>query len=149
MEELKENKLSLFKDELNSKETRYFIFDSNKKEINKNNLEFREHGWDTSKCNKVRPGDLFLYRRPIKTSEFKKFYFFGAGKVEVINKLNGSEVIGIIVKPLKFNKIILQTDLDDFKWEFKERNNSWKNFFTQAGITQITKSDFERIIEMQ
>lgn len=148
MKELKMNKLSLFEDELKSKETKYFIFDSNKKEVNKNNLEFSKHGWDTSKFNKVRPGDLFLYRRPLKTSELKKFYFFGAGKIEAINKCDGSNVIGIIVKPLKFDKFILQTDVENFRWEFKERNNNWKNFFNQGGITQITKSDFERIIEI-
>ena len=43
---------------------------------------------------------------------------------------------------------ILQTDLENFRWEFKERKNNWKNFFNQGGITQITKSDFERIIEI-
>ncbi len=57
-------------------------------------------------------------------------------------------MIGIIVKPLKFDKFILQTDVENFRWEFKERNNNWKNFFNQGGITQITKSDFERIIEI-
>ena len=76
MKELKFNKLSLFEDELNSNYTKYFIFDSNKTEVNKNNLEFSKYGWNTSKFNKVRPGDLFLYRRPLKTSEFKKFYFY-------------------------------------------------------------------------
>ena len=38
-------------------------------------IDFVQYDWNRKFFNRVREGDYFLYRRPQKVSENKKFYF--------------------------------------------------------------------------
>ncbi|WP_219631907.1 hypothetical protein, partial [Burkholderia pseudomallei] len=141
--------LDIFSEEIKQHETKYFVFDTKgDKKGNTNDIDFETYGWNTGKFNKVRDGDLFLYRRPTKTSEFKKFYFFGAGKVEKIEKIEDKMVVGIITKPIVFDNILLPSDLEDFIWKFKDRKkDTWAYFFNQYGMNEICREDFIGILK--
>lgn len=142
------NILDLFNEEIKQQETKYFIFDTKgTKKGNVNDIDFETYGWNTGQFNKVKEGDLFLYRRPGNASEFKKFYFFGAGKVEKIKKIEDKKVVGVITKPLVFDNILLPSDLEDFIWKFKERKQgTWEHFFNQYGMNEIFREDFIGIL---
>ena len=62
----------LFKDELSTADTRYFIFDTGRK--GHRDIDFEKYSWRSQKFNKVRSGDLLVYRTPQKASE-KRNYF--------------------------------------------------------------------------
>ncbi|QVK19627.1 HNH endonuclease [Mycoplasmatota bacterium] len=112
--------------------------------------DFKVYFWERNKFNKVKENDLFIYRRPLRSSEINgQFYFFGAGKIDKIKSVSGYVVNGIIAKPYSFREYILQSDLDDFKWEFKKKESNFANFFNQYGMNRITKNDFINLLELQ
>jgi len=96
---------------------RYFIFDTG---VNGKDIDFVQYDWDKRFFNKVREGDYFLYRRPQKVSENKKFYFFGTGKVGKITDYR-DHVICKVDEPVRFNNIIYQDDIIEYEWSWKKR----------------------------
>jgi len=74
--------------------------------------------------NLVKEGDLFIYRRLTRSSENGEFYFFGAGKIDKIKYIDEKKVIAEIVKRYPFEDNILQSDLEDFEWKWKERGEN-------------------------
>lgn len=141
-----------FNEELQNPSTKYFILDS-KGGGQYGDVDFDKYEWDRTKYNQVREGDIFLYRRPSSASETKKFYFFGAAKIDSIIDLGSKSkrVSGIIVKPYPFEEYLHQGEevLESFDWKFKKRSNTWgNNFFNQYGMNQITKEDFEGILQL-
>lgn len=138
--------LDYYQDELDKDSTNYFIFDTVGLGDH-GDVEFETYDWSTNMFNRVKPGDLFIYRRPAKASEVKnKFYFFGAGKIDSITNLEGKRVRGNITKALVFEKQLLQDDLNDFEWRFKQRSNTWEHFFNQYGMNCINKEDFLNLL---
>lgn len=134
-----------YKKELENKETNYFILDTSGPN-SRGDVDFEIYMWETSRYNKVKAGDLFIYRRQQKASEMKgEFYFFGCGKIERIIEGENKEVKGVVSKPLVFSDNLLQSQLNDFKWNFKERGTDWAHFFNEYGMNQITREDFENL----
>ncbi|MGL5328384.1 MAG: hypothetical protein ACRDD7_03880 [Peptostreptococcaceae bacterium] len=63
--------------------------------------------------------------------------------------MEGSNVAGAMTKPLVFGRKIVQSELENFKWKFKNKNpNNWRYFFNQGGVTEISKEDFIGILQI-
>ncbi|MHA7097717.1 HNH endonuclease [Priestia megaterium] len=142
------NIIKLFESELRNLDTNYFILDTKGKPVDYGDIDFVSYDWSPSKYNKVKEGDLFLYRRPSKASETRKFYFFGAGKIRKIEKLGVDRVRGIIEKALPFERKLSPEELDHYIWKFKQRGLNWEHFFNQYGMNHIVKDDFLGILEI-
>ncbi|MFC7056507.1 HNH endonuclease [Enterococcus alcedinis] len=141
----------MFKGYIMNDKTKFFIIDTHGgKDIESifDDKDFVRYAWELSRFGKVSEGDLFIYRRPMKDSEFREFYFFGAGvfgAVDLINDEKNKPVVSYIREFVKFDKLILASnnDLLQYKWKFKERTkNNWEHFFNQYGMTEIKKEDF-------
>ena len=123
-----------------SKNLRYFIFDTG---VKGHDIDFVQYSWDRKKFNRVREGDYFLYRRPQKVSENKKFYFFGTGRVGKITD-NRDRVLCKIDDPVRFNNIIYQDDIMDYDWVWKKRTRKdYQRFFNNYGMNNIPFQDLE------
>lgn len=133
-----------FKDELEDPNTNYFILDT-KGTGDHADVDFTQYKWNRKRNNKVKEGDVFIYRRPSKSSETLKFYFFGAAKIGEIT--GADEVIGKVIKAYPFQEYIHQNDVENFKWKWKTRVENWSNFFSQYGINNIPKEDFESLLQ--
>lgn len=145
----------MFKEHLSNDKTKYFIIDTHGgKDIESvyDDKDFVRYVWELSRFGKVSEGDLFVYRRPMKDSEYKEFYFFGAGafgSVDLISDKKNKPVVSYIREFIKFDKLVLasNTDLLQYKWKFKDRKkNNWSYFFNQYGMTEIKKEDFMFLI---
>jgi len=133
---------------------RYFIFDTGVTLKNENHSkydkEFVQYFWSKKRFNKVKEGDLFVYRKPKKASEGNSFYFFGVGKVgkiKFVEELNDDHsVICEVEEPIRFKNIIYQDDnkLLNYEWVFKkrEKERGWGQFFNNYGMNEINKNDF-------
>ena len=65
----------------------------------------------------------------MKDSEYKEFYFFGAGafgSVDLISDKKNKPVVSYIREFIKFDKLVLasNTDLLQYKWKFKDRKKA-------------------------
>ncbi|WP_310876900.1 HNH endonuclease [Priestia megaterium] len=140
------NTIELFESEFRNPNTNYFILDTKGKPGDHGDVDFISYDWSPSKYNKVKEGDLFLYRRPSKASETRKFYFFGAGKIIRIKKVNEDRVRGIIEKALPFERKLSPEELEHYTWKFKKRGLNWEHFFNQYGMNLIVKDDFLGIL---
>lgn len=139
--------LQIYENELDNPETKYFIFDTGRKEHG--DVDFNYYYWEPKKYNKVKVGDLFLYRRPDSFSETRRFYFFGAGKIENIEETERSGFVRAkISKSVPFGKKLFREDLNDFIWSFKQRGVTWEHFFNMYGMNLIHKEDFLGIINL-
>ena len=136
-----------FKTELDNEDTNYFILDTHSDNIDWD-IDFIKYSWQTSRFNKMKEGDLFIYRRPKRSSENKQFYFFGAGKIDKIIEIsnNDSKVFATIDKAYPLLEYIYESDLNNFKWTFKNKGNSWAHFFNQYGMNKINKEDFIKLL---
>ena len=123
---------------IKSKNLRYFIFDTG---VTGKDIDFVQYNWSRSRYNKVREGDYFLYRRPQKVSENKKFYFFGSGRVgEIIDYTDN--VICKVIDPIRFKNIIFQDDIKNYEWAWKsKKRNDFQQFFNNYGMNQIPYED--------
>ncbi|MGG0506260.1 HNH endonuclease [Priestia megaterium] len=140
------NTIELFESEFRNPNTNYFILDTKGKPGDHGDVDFISYDWSPSKYNKVKEGDLFLYRRPSKASETRKFYFFGAGKIIRIKKVGEDRVRGIIEKALPFERKLSPEELEHYTWKFKKRGLNWEHFFNQYGMNLIVKDDFLGIL---
>lgn len=140
-------------------DTRFFIFDSKSDHLIYGDKDFDEYHWDQARYNKLRIGDVFLYRRPQKASEVKgQFYIYGLGKIKSIQSVNNADdaaqkkrdkhVIAHVEQGIRFDDPILQSDLEDFEWTFKKRRNTWEHFFQQYGMNEINQTDFIALLKM-
>lgn len=138
----------IYQEELNNSETNYFILDTHGNY--EDEKDFNSYIWETNRYNLVREGDLFIYRRPTKSSEIpKEFYFFGAGKIKKIEVLEGHKVKAIIEKPLKFKDLVLKRDVENINWEFKEKKRKdWQHFFAQYGMNKVSRKDFLTLLSI-
>lgn len=144
--------LELFKNELELEHTRYFILDTKGSGSDHGDVDFTQYRWQTNKFGKVRENDLFLYRRPGKASETKKFYFFGAakiGKITPINNIKEKRVEAKIESEYPLKTHLHPHDLEDYQWDFKERTpGTWEHFFNQYGMNEITRVDFLNLLSL-
>ena len=125
---------------------RYFIFDTGSG--HDKDIDFQQYTWRRSRFNKVREGDYFIYRRPSKVSENKKFYFFGTGKVGKITDYQ-NHVICKVEDPVRFINIVYQDDILNYDWAWKaKKNNHFGQFFNNYGMNQIPFEDLEHFLKM-
>lgn len=137
-----------YKEELSNIATKYFILDTAGPGTH-GDVDFESYNWNLDKFNKVREGDLFIYRRQQNASEINnQFYFFGAGKIGSIESLGRKRVKGVISKPMIFYNKLLKRDLNNFVWTFKTRGSDWGHFFNQYGMNTITKDDFINLLKV-
>lgn len=123
-------------------ERNYFIFDSYWDRWDK---DFKYYSWAQRQNNKINEWDFFIYRKPWIANKWK-FYFYWSWRINNIEKIgNGNRAF---LWDLNEFIPIHQTQLEKFNWTFKDKWNSWSNFFTQYWITQINKLDFENILEL-
>jgi len=138
-----------FSEEINKPETSYFILDT-KGDREVGDVDFEKYAWQTNRYDKVKEGDLFIYRRPTSASETNQFYFFGACKIGNITNVDDVEkrVAATFSKRFPFEEIVRQEDLEDYKWEWKDRGSDWGHFFNQYGMNDIPKNDFLHILSL-
>ncbi|WP_332632554.1 HNH endonuclease [Halalkalibacter flavus] len=134
--------------ELKDSDTGYLILDTKGDPGEHGDIEFISYDWSPSRFNKIKVGDLFLYRRPQRASERGKFYFFGAGKIDTIEQIGEDRLRAFIGKPLPFEKKLLPGELEDYIWHFKQRGSTWEHFFNEYGMNQIVKDDFKGMLNL-
>ena len=74
--------INFYKKEILNSDTNFYLLTTGRYEHRDINYEI--YTWNTRRNNKLKIGDLFIYRVPKKVSHNKQFYFFGAGKIESI-----------------------------------------------------------------
>ncbi len=136
--------LDIFKEELENPHTQYFILDS-KGNGEHEDVDFKKYSWDQSKNNRVKEGDLFIYRRPKNSSETNQFYFYGAAKINSI--VGRGKVFAEIDKSYPFQERLFQSEVESFQWDSKKKRKDWSNFFDQYGMNRINQSDFIGLLE--
>lgn len=135
--------IDLFQTAISNKNTGFFIIDSGNYIKDDDYLSY---AWHRNRNNKIKAGDVFIYRKPQKLSSTGKFFLYGVGQFSRIEGDNSA--IGYIENAHHFKNIITQQDLENFEWEWKRRENSWEHYWNQYGINQITKNDFERLLSL-
>jgi putative restriction endonuclease len=141
--------IKYYEEELKNSKTNYFIFDTHgNSENDRGDEDFTKYQWETNRYNLVKEGDLFIYRRPSRSSENGAFYFFGAGKIENIQEIKDNLVEATISKQYSFCEDLLKEDLESFKWKWKDRGSNWSHFFNQYGMNKIKKEDFINLIKL-
>ncbi len=138
---------------------KYFILDTSANLLVDGNKTYEEKDfvnyiWKTNRFNKIREGDKFIYRRPQNASEIKgEFYFFGAGEIAKIQRNISlrvpAKVNGKLENCIIFDNYLKKSDLESFKWDFKQRKKgSWGHFFNQYGMNEITEEDYNNLISL-
>ena len=102
----------MFNAELVNSDTNFFILDTGR--IEHRDIDFEMYSWNKHRYNLVKPGDIFVYRKPQKVSENGKFYFFGAGKIESISEVppgasnfkKSGDLQASISEPILFDNLI-------------------------------------------
>lgn len=111
-------------------------------------IDYIEYRYKPCFFNRVNPGDWFVYRKPQKATNQRRFYFYGIGKVLEISsgKTPNDDSIIKVGSGHKFIRPLFQNDnrLIDFEWELKGKpiGGNFVNFFNQYGMNLITKNDF-------
>lgn len=128
----------------------FFILDTKGIGHKYDDQDFVKYSWSPKRYNRVKSGDLFIYRRPNTKSQRESFYFFGAGIIGKINNITSELVQAEIINPVIFDNYLYPIDLINFKWGFKQKSrDDWQYFFNQYGMMQIDRSDFISLIQMQ
>lgn len=135
----------------------YHIFDSYQEMINKSkpkheDKDYISYSYNIHKNNKPKKGDVFLYRRPGKSTKNRLFNIYGGGVIQEISEPDQSgKVTAFITLPFKFKNPLEQKNseiLENFIWENKKKNpgEPWTNFWNQYGMNVISEKDFWRLV---
>lgn len=129
-----------------------FVVDSIPNEASNNYRDktFREYHYQTNRFNKMRPGDLIIYRVPAKYTKDHQFYFLGGGVIDRIEPVPHTyhEVIAYIKEPFKLKDNITQDDVLDFDWPHKKRENtSYLRFWNQYGMNTVGIDSFVKLLK--
>lgn len=132
----------------------YHIFDSYQGMTYENkpkheDEDYISYSYNIHKNNKPKKGDVFLYRRPGKSTKNRLFNIYGGGVIQEISEPDqNGKVIAFITHPFKFKNPLEQKNseaLENFIWE-KNRNKKpggpWTNFWNQYGMNVISEKDF-------
>jgi putative restriction endonuclease len=135
--------IDIYQDEIENDDTRYFLIVSGDHE---DDIDFEQYTWRRSRYNRVRPGDLFLYRKKQKNNLLKNtFFFYGAGRFKSV--VGDDRVKAEVDKAYNFEVFVTQLDLDNYNWHWKNRGNNWAHFFNQYGMDNVPKEDFINILK--
>jgi hypothetical protein len=142
----------IVKDFISKDPTRqYHIFDSHQEKMadrgkTHRDQDFQVYTYNIHHNNKPKEGDVFLYRRPGKSSKTRKFYIYGGGIIEDISSPNDIGDVRVTVSnPFKFDTPIVQGDemLENMVWTSKKKKpGSWGHFWNQYGMNTITEEEF-------
>ena len=135
--------IEMFSRALNNSETGYFIIDSGNYE---KDHDYISYAWQQKRNNKIKPGDVFIYRKSQTLSNNGQFYFYGAGQFSRVEGDNATT--GYISNSHPFKTPIMQSDLDSFPWRWKQRGATWEHYWGQYGINHITKEDFTGLLTL-
>lgn len=130
----------------------YHIFDSHQEGMDDLGKEHKDqdyivYSYNVHHNNKPQAGDVFLYRRPGKSSKTRKFYIYGGGVIkEITTPDREGNVYAIIEMPFKLDEPLMQDNserLDTFVWTSKDKTpGSWGHFWNQYGMNVINEQDF-------
>lgn len=136
----------------NTEARQYHIFDTHQEKMAERGVEHQDqdfvaYSYNIHKNNKPCEGDVFLYRRPGKSSKTRRFYIYGGGVIRKITEPDTEgNVLAFIEKPFKLFDELTQDDskhLEQFKWESKKKEQgSWAHFWNQYGMNVISEEDF-------
>ena len=134
----------------------YHIFDSHQEAMNERGVthddaDYQVYSYDIHKNNKPRVGDVFLYRRPGKSSKTRKFYIYGGGVIsKIVPTDDKGNVSAHIEKPFKLTEPLMQGEsqrLEEFEWTSKAKEpGSWSHFWNQYGMNVIDEHDFYGLV---
>lgn len=133
-------------------ETDYFILDSHEEAkglLQHSDKDFVHYSYDTRRYNKLKEGDIFLYRVPKKTSKNRKFNFYGGGIIKNIQKEdNNGRVKAIVENGFKLCTILYEDspEVTSMKWTFKKKGDNWEHFWGQYGMNKINATDFFNLV---
>ena len=136
----------------NENPRQFHIFDSHQEGMAERGVEHQDrdyeaYSYNIHKNNKPQPGDVFLYRRPGKSTSNRRFNIYGGGIIDFITEpdRNGN-VLAKIRSPFKLMKPLEQTTsafLEEFEWTSKKKEKgSWSHFWNQYGMNVIDEHDF-------
>ncbi|MBL3531754.1 hypothetical protein JMJ99_10275 [Companilactobacillus zhachilii] len=140
-----------FKQQLSNPNTNYFIIDSSSSPDH-NDVDFKFYSYQNKSNKQLHAGDLIIYRRSGSASEWgNEFYLYGAAEFgeTVREDLETGNSLVTIHNPYLFSHHLMKQNLRTFDWTFRTFKGKWSNFFNMNGITQITKRDFERLLQRQ
>ena len=134
----------------------YHIFDSHQemsgdRGVDHSDRDYKCYRYNIHKNNKPKPGDVFLYRRPGKSTVNRKFNIYGGGVIDSIRKLDDQgNVIAVIKKAFRLKKPIEQGEerIEKFEWTFKKKEpeKGWAYFWSQYGMNVIDEQDFYGLV---
>lgn len=137
----------------------YHIFDSHQEQMLNRGVEHEDqdyvvYNYNIHKNAKPKPGDVFLYRRPGKSTANRRFNIYGGGVIESITEPDAAgEVFASIKLPFKLKNPLEQktsTYLEEFDWTSKQKPpGSWEHFWNQYGMNVIDAHDFWGLVGEQ
>lgn len=139
-------KINFFKNAILNLKTNFYFLTTGKFEHR--DIDYEIYTWNTKRNNKIKEGDLFIYRIPQKSSPNKKFYFFGAGQIgSIFQPKKGDpqysregDICAKIVNPIHFDHPIYESAL--LPSDLGLSKDNWGHAFNEYGIDQITLEKF-------
>ena len=133
----------------------YHIFDSHQEMMGDRGVDHKDrdyevYSYNVHKNNKPKEGDVFLYRRPGKSTANRKFNIYGGGVIAGITEPDREgNVLATITSPFRLKKPIEQGDerIESFTWTSKTKTSgSWAHFWSQYGMNMINEQDFYGLV---
>ena len=139
-------KINYYKKEILNLNTKFYFLTTGKYEHR--DIDYKIYTWNTKRNNKLKVGDLFIYRVPKKVSANKKFYFFGAGQIGTIfypqvgdpQYQNEGDICAEISNPIHFDHPVYESDL--IPSDLGSDRKNWSYAFDQYGIDEVTLEKF-------
>ena len=133
----------------------YHIFDSHQEMMGDRGVDHKDrdyevYSYNVHKNNKPKVGDVFLYRRPGKSTANRKFNIYGGGVIAGITEPDREgNVLAAIKMAFRLKEPIEQGDerIESFKWTSKNKTpGSWAHFWSQYGMNVINAHDFYGLV---
>ncbi len=139
-------KINYFRDAILNLNTKFYFLTTGKYEHR--DIDYKIYTWNKRKNNKLKSGDIFIYRVPQKVSSNKKFFFFGAGQIgSIFNPKIGDpqyqregDMCASIINPIHFENPIYESELKPA--DLGINKDDWSHSFDQYGIQEITLDKF-------
>ena len=109
--------------------------------------------YNIHKYTKLEVGGVFLYRQAKRSSKYRKFYFFGGGKISEIRQVNDNGDMQVFFEEgscFRFLQPVFEDDpkLENIEWKTKvKKPGEWAHFWNQYGMNKISKDEFFGIID--
>ena len=139
-------KINFYEKEIFNLSTRFYFLTTGK--YDNRDFDYKFYTWNTHRNNKLKVGDIFIYRVPKKVSKNKQFYFFGAGQIEKIftlkeddpKYLKEGDMCAKISNSIHFSHPIYESDL--IPSDLGSDRENWEHAFDQYGIEEVTLDKF-------